>query len=426
MVLGFLFLCILALFLIGAPIFVALGMGTSLAILVEGSYPLTLVPQRMFVGLDSWPIMAIPLFMLAGNLMDKGGMSKRIVDFCSAAIGFVKGSLAMVSVLASMIFAAISGSATAGTAAIGSIIIPAMREKGYNMSFVTVLLSAAGSIGPVIPPSILMVLIGNSTGASVGKLFMAGMIPGILVGVALMTYSYIHASRGGAAYLETETFDPRRVVKTFISAIPGLGLPFIIIGGIVTSIFSATEAAGVACLYGFLVGKFIYKEITMKDVPEIFLKSAQTASGIMVITGTAYIFAWFITAMQLPTLLIAAMESFIHSQFQFLIFLNVVLFIVGMFMESFSAIIVLMPILFPVATAYGVDPIHFGAIVCVNLAIGYVTPPYGATLFVSCGMTGKSVKDVLPYVVPVIISMVIVLIIVTYFPAVYMWLPNMM
>ena len=424
--LGFLFICVLALLLLGAPIFVALGMGTTLSILADGQFSLSLIPQRMFVGLDSWPIMAIPLFMLAGNLMDQGGMSKRIVAFANAAIGFVKGSLAMVAVLAAMIFAAISGSATAGTAAIGSIMAPPMREKGYDMRFATVLLSAAGSIGPIIPPSILMVLIGYSTGASVGQLFMGGLIPGILIGIALMIYSYIHASRGGPAYVQTTKFDPKAVRKTFLAALPGLGLPLIIIGGIISGIFSATEAAGVAALYGFIIGKFVYKEIKMKDVPGIFLKSAETASAIMIITAAAYIFAWFITALQLPQLLTVAMESWIHSRFGFLIFLNITLFIVGMFMESFSAIIVLMPILFPVATAYGLDPIHFGVIVCVNLGIGYVTPPYGATLFVSCGITGKGVREVVPFVFPVIFAMLVVLIIVTYFPGLYMWLPNMM
>ncbi len=423
---GFLFFAILGCILLGAPIFVALGMGTTMSIMLEGTFPLTLVPQRMFAGLDSWPIMAIPMFMLAGNLMDQGGMSKRIVKFANASIGFVKGSLAMVAVLASMIFAAISGSATAGTAAIGSIMTPAFREKGYNMSFVTVLLSAAGSIGPIIPPSILMVLIGYSTGASVGQLFLGGFIPGVMIGLALMVYSYIHASRGGDAYLQTTKFDPKEARRTLFSALPGLGLPIIIIGGIISGVFSATEAAAVATLYGFLVGMFIYKEITLKDLPGIFIKSAVTAASIMIITGAAYIFAWFITAKQVPQLLIGFLNSYITAEWQFLIFLNVVLFIVGMFMESFSAIIVLMPIFFPVATAYGIDPIHFGVIVCINLAIGYVTPPYGATLFVACGLTGKSVREVVRFVPPVILAMLVVLLIVTYLPQTYLWLPQMM
>lgn len=423
---GLLFIGVLACILLGAPIFVALGMGTTIPIILQGAFPLTLVPQRMFAGLDSWPIMAIPMFMLAGNLMDQGGMSKRIVDFANAAIGFVKGSLAMVAVLACMIFAAISGSATAGTAAIGSIMTPAFREKGYNMSFATVLLSGAGSIGPIIPPSILMVLIGYSTGASVGQLFLGGLIPGILVGISLMVYSYIHASRGGDAYLQTTKFDIKEVNRTFLAALPGLGLPIIIIGGIISGIFSATEAAAVATFYGFLIGLFVYKEITIKDLPEIFVKSAQTAASIMIITGAAYIFAWFITAKQVPQMLTSFLESYISAEWQFLIFLNVVLFIVGMFMESFSAIIVLMPIFFPVACAYGVDPIHFGVIVCINLAIGYVTPPYGATLFVACGLTGKGVREVIRYVPPVILSMLVVLMIVTYLPQTYLWLPKMM
>lgn len=424
--LGFLFLCILILFLIGTPIFVALGMGTTIAMLADGQFPLTLIPQRMFVGLDSWPLMAIPLFMLAGNLMDQGGMSKRIVNFANAAIGFVKGSLAMVTVLAAMIFAAISGSATAGTAAIGSIMTPAMREKGYNMGFVTVLMAAAGSIGPIIPPSILMVLIGYSTGVSVGKLFLGGFVPGVMIGIALMIYSYIHASRGGEAYLQTTKFSSKAAFRTFLAALPGLGLPIIIVGGIIGGIFSATEAAAVAAFYGFIVGMFVYKEIKIRDLPRVFLKSAETASAIMIITAAAYIFAWFITAMQLPAYLTQLMSSFITTKGAFLVFLNITLFIVGMFMESFSAIIVLMPILFPVAQAYGIDPIHFGVIVCVNLGIGYVTPPYGATLFVSCGITGKSIKEAAPYVVPVVFAMTVVLLIITYFPQSFMWLPQLL
>lgn len=247
-----------------------------------------------------------------------------------------------------------------------------------------------------------------------------------MIGVALMVYSYIHASRGGDAYIQTTKFDPKEVRRTMFSALPGLGLPIIIIGGIISGIFSATEAAAVAVVYGFLVGMFIYKEITLKDLPGIFVKSAQTAAGIMIITGCAYIFAWFITAKQLPQLLIQVMNTFITSKTAFLIFLNIALFLVGMFMESFSAIIVLMPILFPVATAYGIDPIHFGVIVCINLAIGYVTPPYGATLFVACGLTGKSVREVFPFVIPTILAMLVVLIIVTYFPQTYLWLPQLM
>ena len=423
------FVAIIILFIIGAPILIGLGMGTTVGILLDGTFPLELIPQRMFTGLDSWPILAIPLFMLAGNLMDQGGMSKKIVDCASAWLGFIKGSLAMVCVATSMVFAGISGSSTADTAAVGSILMPSMKEKGYDMRFATVLQAGAGAIGPIIPPSILMVLIGYSTSTSVGKLFLCGIIPGILVGLSLMLYSYIHVRRHkgdvGAAYAETEKFDLKYALKTTWTALPGILLPFIIIFGIVGGVFTATEGAGIAVLYGLIVALFVYRGIGFKDLPKLFLKSAETAAMIVAISATAYIFSWFITAKQVPALLTAFMNANITSAFGFLIFLNITLFIIGMFMESFTAIIVLMPILFPVATSYGIDPLVFGTIVCVNLAVGYVTPPYGATLFVSCGLTGKSIREVLPFCLPVIIAMVIALLITTYFPQVYMWIPNM-
>lgn len=420
-----LFLGILFFFLIGTPIAVGLGLGTTISIILDGNFPLVLVPQRMFTGLDSWPIMAIPLFMFAGNLMDEGGLSQKIVEFAEAWVGWLKGSLAMVCVLASMVFAGISGSSTADTAAVGAILMPAMREKGYDMRFASVLQAGAGAIGPIIPPSILMVLIGYSTNTSVGQLFMCGVIPGILVGVSLMVYSYIHASRRGAAYVSTAPFDFKTAMKKTWIAMPGIGLPFIIIFGIVGGVFTATEGAGIAVLYGLIVALFVYKEITVKDLPRLLLKSAESASMIIIITAAAYIFSWFITAKQIPQLLVTFMNTYIHSRFLFLIFLNIILFIIGMFMESFTAIIVLMPILFPVATSFGISPLHFGTIVCVNLAIGYVTPPYGATLFVSCGLTGKSIKEVVPFCFPVIAAMLVALIIVTYCPGLYMWLPNL-
>ena len=420
-----LFLGILFLFLIGAPIAVGLGLGTTVSIILDAKFPLVLIPQRMFTGLDSWPIMAIPLFMFAGNLMDEGGLSKKIVDFAEAWVGWIRGSLAMVCVLASMIFAGISGSSTADTAAVGAILMPAMREKGYDMRFASVLQAGAGAIGPIIPPSILMVLIGYSTNTSVGQLFMCGIIPGVLVGVSLMVYAYIHASRRGDAYVSSSPFCLKEALKRTWAALPGIGLPFIIIFGIVGGVFTATEGAGIAVLYGLIVALFIYREITVKDLPRLLLKSAESASMIIIITAAAYIFSWFITAKQIPQLLVTFMNTYIHSKFLFLIFLNVVLFIIGMFMESFTAIIVLMPILFPVATSFGISPLHFGTIVCVNLAIGYVTPPYGATLFVSCGLTGQSIKEVVPYCFPVIAAMLVALIIVTYCPDLYMWLPNL-
>jgi len=372
-VIAVLFICIGLFFIIGMPIAFAMGVGTLFAMIYSGEIPLVLIPQRMFTALDSWLVMAIPLFMLAGKLMSEGGMSKRIVNFATELFGFVKGGLAMISVAASMVFAGVSGSSTADTAAIGSIMLPAMKEKGYNMKFATALQAAAGSIGPV------------------------------------------HALKGGKAYLPTvESFSLKRVFKTGISALPGLGLPFIIIFGIVGGVFTATEAAVIAVVYGFLVGIFIYREIKIKDIPNILLESVKLACIVMFVVTTAFLFAWIVTAKQLPFILSNFMQAHVSSQVGFFIFLNILLIIVGMFMESFSAILVL---------------VHFGVVVTVNFAIGYITPPYGATLFVSCSLTGKSIREVTrevtPYIIPIALSMLVVLIIITYFPSTFMWIPNM-
>jgi C4-dicarboxylate transporter DctM subunit len=416
---------LVVLFMLGVPIAFALGLGSLFALLTDASLPMVLVPQRMFTALDSWPIMAIPLFMLAGELMSRGGMSRRIVDFAMACFGFVRGSLGMVTVLASMVFAGVSGSSTADTAAVGSILLPAMRDKGYDMRFGTALQAAAGAIGPIIPPSILMILIGYMTDTSVARLFLGGIVPGVLIGVALMVVAHRFARKKGGDQTTTP-FQWRRVLRTGKNALPGLGLPFIIIFGILGGVFTATEAAVAAVVYGLGVGLFIYREITWKELPGMFLKAAETACVVMFIAATAQLFAWLVTVNRLPALLEGFMQDHVGSRVLFLILLNVVLLLIGMFMESFSAVIVFLPILFPVALTFGIDPVHFGIIATVNLAIGYITPPYGATLFVACGISGQSVRAVTARVLPILAAMILVLILVTYVPQSFMWIPRLM
>lgn len=424
-----LILSLLAFFAIGMPIVFAIGVSTLIATIYQGTLPLASLPQRMFVSLDNWVTIAIPLFMLAGNLMTEGGMSQRIVDFFNEVFRFIRAGLALINVAASMLFAGVSGSSTADTAAIGSIMFPIMKKAGYNMKWATALQSAAGSIGPVIPPSILMILIGFQTETSIAKLFLGGLIPGVLIGIGLMIISYFHVKMGGEDYVpldKVEPFSIKRFLLAGWSALPGLGLPFIIIFGIITGIFTATEAAVVAVVYGLFVGIFIYRELKIKNLPRIFMESAKTACVIMIIVATASFFGWFVAINQYTRVLINFMSIYVKSVYSFLLFLNIFLLIVGCFMESYTAIIVLMPIFFPIAKMYGIDPVHFGVIVCVNLAIGYITPPYGATLYVACGLTGKSVREVTPYILPIFIMMVIVLLVITYFPNVFMWVPNML
>ena len=408
------------------PIAFAMGTGTLVALVFGSEIPLMIIPQRMFFGLNSWLLMAIPLFMLAGQLMIHGGMSKRLVEFTSELFGFIKGSLGYISVAASMIFAGVSGSSAADTAAVGSIMLPIMKERGYNMNFATALQAAAGSIGPIIPPSLLMIIIGYVTDTSVSQLFLGGVIPGLLIGVGLMIVVYIHASKGGKAYLQTrEDLNMKRLLSTGISALPSLGLPFIIIFGIVGGVFTITEAAVIAVVYGFIVGMFIYKEISIRDVPKILFESAELATIILFIQTTAFLFAWLITVNELPANLSNSLLSIISSKTGFYIMYIILLLLVGMVMESFSATIIFIPLIFPIAQSFGVDPVHFGVVTTVGWAIGYITPPFGATLFVSCSLTNISIREVTPHILPIVIAMLVVLLIITFFPDSVLWLPRL-
>jgi len=411
--------------LIGMPIAFAMGTGTLVALVFGSDLPLMIIPQRMFFGLNSWLLMAIPLFMLAGQLMVHGGMSKRLVAFTTELFGFIKGSLGYISVVASMIFAGVSGSSAADTAAVGSIMLPIMKERGYNMNFATALQAAAGSIGPVIPPSLLMILIGYVTDTSVSQLFLGGIIPGILIGIGLMIVVFIHTKKGGEAYLQTiEKFSIKRVLRAGISALPSLGLPFIIIFGIVGGIFTVTEAAVIAVVYGFFVGIIIYKEISFSDVPKILFDSAILATIILFIQTTAFLFAWLITVNDLPANLSNALLAIISSQKGFYVIYIILLLFIGMVMESFSATIIFIPLIFPIAQSYGIDPVHFGVVTTVGWAIGYITPPFGATLFVSCSLTDVSIREVSPHILPIVLAMLVVLLIITFYPQSVLWLPQ--
>jgi C4-dicarboxylate transporter DctM subunit len=413
------------LFVIGVPIAFALGAGASIAILWEGGLPISIVAQRMFFGLDSWLLMAIPLFMLAGQLMSVGGMSTRLVAFATELFGFVRGSLAIISVVASMVFAGVSGSSTADTAAVGSILLPLMDERGYDMRFATALQAAAGSIGPIIPPSLLMILIGFTTSTSVSALFLGGIIPGLLIGLGLIVVAYVHAVRGGDAYLPSNPgVSLRRLVRTGVAAAPALGMPVVILVGIVGGFFTTTEAAVIAVIYGLFVSMFVYREITFAQLPRLIMRSAELAAVIMFIQTTAFLFVWLITVHEAPAALARFMVEWVSGPGTFFLLYLPLLLLVGAVMESFSATVVILPIVFPIAQSFGVDPVHFGVVTTVGWAIGYVTPPFGATLFVACTLSGKSIRETTPYIVPMVISMLVVLLLITYFPAIVLWIPS--
>ena len=331
----------------------------------------------------------------------------------------------MVTVMASMLFAGISGSSTADTAAVGSIMLPAMRRGGYDMRFAAALQAAGGAIGPVIPPSILMIVIGYVTGTSVAQLFLAGVVPGVLIGLGLMAVAYRQALKAGPDFDPPVPFEMRKTLVAGAKALPALGLPVLIVFGLLGGVFTATEAAAAAVVYGLVVGLFLYGEIGWRDLPSIALEAAERSSVVLFIAATAMLFAWLVAAHQMPQALGALLQEHISSRLAFLIFLNLALLLIGMFLESFSAVIVFMPILFPLAVDFGIDPLHFGILATVNLAIGYITPPYGATLFVACGIAEENVRAVSARVVPMLIVMLVVLIVVTYWPDTVLWLPRL-
>lgn len=419
------FATMVALFAINTPVAFAIGAAALAAILYTGDLPLTVLPQRIFVGLDSFPLLAAPLFILAGEIMNAGAMSARLVSFATALLGHVRGSLAMVTVAASMFFAGVSGSATADTAAVGSILIPAMIRRGYSAGFATALQACAGCIGPIIPPSIVMVIYGWVAGVSVGDLFLGGVFPGVAVGLALMLASYLQARRGGAAYAGDMRPPVTEVVRRGVGALPALGMPVIILGGIMGGVFTATEAATVAVFYAFVVELVIYRDIPLRALPRVLVDSAVRSTVVMVVVAMAALLGWVVTYAGIPDRVGDFLIATSPNHLVLLLGLNVLFLVVGTFMEAYAAIILLVPILLPAVKQFGIDPVHFGVIVTVNLCIGMVTPPLGVTLFVSCSISGEPISRVLKPLAPLLAFMIAVLILITYVPATVLFLPQL-
>jgi C4-dicarboxylate transporter DctM subunit len=421
------FIAFLVLIFSGTPIVFALGL-TSALFLGIMEVPLNTVSQRMIAGLDSFPIMAIPFFVLAGQIMEKGGIAKRIVEWASALVGWITGSLLLVTIVAGTGFAAVSGSGSAATAAIASIMLPEMRKRGYNIDFSAVTLAAAGVLGPIIPPSIMMIVLAtcSSVPISVEDLFLGGVLPGIIMACGLMLYSWRFACKHGDAYKEDVPFTLGRLLRTTVHAIPAFLMPVIIVGGIIGGVFTPTEAAAVAVFVGLFVSFFIYRELSIKELPEVIIRSAAISSSIMMIIATATIFSWLIANKNVPELLASAMMNFSDSPYVFLILINIALIIIGMFMESNSAILILIPVLMPMAVNnFGIDPVHLGVLVVANLSVGMLTPPYGICLFVSASISGRSITQVSRYVwIPTAI-LIATLLLMTYVPQTVTFLPSL-
>ena len=407
------------------PVGIALGISTMGALMYGGTLSLTSIPQALVTSCDSFPILAIPLFILSGDLMGAGGVSTRILNVCNVFFGRITGGIAIVTVLVCMFFAAVSGSGPATVAAVGTMVVPTMLKLGYDKPFVLALVATAGSIGVIIPPSIPMVIFGVSTGASVTSLFMGGFFPGIMIGLALITYCYIHCKRRGF----TGTADPFKweVAKAALwDAKWALINPVIILGGIYAGIFTPTEAAAVAAMYAFFCGAFFHRELTVKKFLKAVSTSCSTTATTMVILGCATAFCKVITIEQIPQMVTAGLMTISTNKIVLLLMINVLLLIIGCFMDTTPAILIMAPILLPVAQAIGVDPIHFGLIMVTNLAIGFITPPLGINLFVASRIADSPMEVILKGIVPFILTMLGCLMLITFIPQIVMFLPNLM
>ena len=422
--LSLLMLSFIVILAVGTSIGVALSLSAGIVFYFVMDTPLIVVPQRMFTSIDSFSFMAVPFFMLAGAFMSAGGVTKRIVDFSMSLVGTLAGGLALVVAVAGMFFAALSGSSAATTAAIGASMIDEMEKRGYPRSFAAAVVASGGTVGIVIPPSITMVVYGSIANTSVADLFMGGFAPGVLMGASMCLVSWVIAKKKG--YKGEGEFSFARVGKSFIECFWALMMPVIILGGIYGGIFTPTEAAAVAAFYGAFVGFFIYRELKIKDFPKVLMNAAVATTMIMFVVGGANIFGWILTSAQIPHKLAQAFTTITSDPIVFLMLVNVLLLVIGTLVNASAAVVILTPILLPVVLALGIDPMFFGVLMVVNLAIGCITPPVGLDLFIVSSITGVSIDEVTKKVLPYLYILLVDLVILTYFPKIITFLPELM
>lgn len=408
----------------GMPIAFVLGI-SSLVYLIKIEMPLVLIPQRMFVGLNSFLLLAVPLFVVAGKLMNETGITDKLVAFASLLLGRLRGGLAYVNIVASMLFAGITGTGAADTSAIGSVMIPAMIKQGYRADYSAAVTAISSVIGPVIPPSLAMLVYAAIAQVSVAKLFLGGVIPGILLGLVQIAIAAFYA-RVKHHPLRMEKFTFRRSVKITCEAVVGLVMPLIIIGGILSGVFTATESATIAVFYALLIGFFVYRKLTFSKLKTVLLEAGILIGPVLVIIATANLFGWILTAEAIPEKIANLIALMTSNPYLILLLMNMVFLFVGTFMETLASIILLTPIFLPLITGIGVDPIHFGIILVVNLNIGLATPPLGVCMFIACPLAGISIKDFVKAIWPFLLGSIGVLFLITYIPGLVMFIPNLM
>lgn len=419
------FLALVVVLILNVPVGFGIGLSSIVAILADGRLSSTYIGEQIIAGTDSFPLMAIPLFILSGELMGAGGVSKRLLNVCNVFFGRFTGGLATVTVVLCMFFAAVSGSGPATVAAIGTMVVPAMLEKGYDRKFALALVACAGSIGVIIPPSIPMVIYGVSTTTSISSLFMAGFFPGILIGISLILMCYIICKKNGWKGDERR-YTAKEKWVTVWDAKWALINPIIILGGIYAGIFTPTEAAAIASVYAFLCGMFIYKELNWKQLFDTIAKACLTTGTILIIVGCATAFAKILTIERIPNLLTEKILGMTDSKILVLLFVIVLLLVVGCFMDTTPAMMILAPILLPVVESFGMNPVHFGMIMVTTLAVGFITPPLGVNLFVAARVGNTSLEEVCSGIIKFVIIMVIDVLLITFIPQISMFLPNLL
>ncbi|WP_193142832.1 MULTISPECIES: TRAP transporter large permease [unclassified Meridianimarinicoccus] len=409
--------------IIGLPVAVTLGVSSLSYLLIMG-IPAVVMPQKMYAGMDVFVLLSIPGFILAGNLMNRGGITERIIRFANSLVGWIRGGLGLTNVGASMLFGGITGTAVADAASIGGVMIPGMKKAGYPADFSAAVTAASSTVGPIIPPSVPMIIVGALSGISVGKMFLAGAIPGILMGLAMMVTTYLIARKKNFPKQDWQGFS--EIGKSFAGAFWALAMTGIILYGLLSGIATPTETAIVASVYAMVIGLFIYRELPVLEIPKIVVDSAVSATGILLLVGFANVFGWILVSEQIPQAIASAVLSMTDNKFLVILIINILLLLVGMFMETIAALIILFVPLLALAVAVDIEPLHFATFAVLNLMIGLTTPPLGVCLFVCAGIARLPLTPVVIAILPFLFTNILVLLLVSYVPAISTWLPSVL
>jgi len=419
-----LFLLMLVLFAIAMPVAWSMAIASGLYMLLGPKIPLQGLVQRMIGGIDTFPLLAIPFFILAGNLMNTGGITERLVRFSRALVGHIRGGLAHVVVVTNMIMAGMSGSGIADAAGSGAVLIPAMKRAGYGVPFSAAVVGAAGTIGPIIPPSIPFVIYGSLANTSIGRLLLAGAVPGVLMGILLMIFVYFIARRRN--YPSEVKASRSELARATLHAIPPMGLPIIILGGIIAGVMTPTEAACAGAAYAFVLGVFVYRELKLRDLPKVITESVAGTAAVAIIISAAQPMGWILTYEQAPLKVLALFQDANFSKAALLLIINVIMLVLGCFLEGLAVMVMAVPVLMPLLRQAGIDPLHFGVLFVLNIMIGTITPPVGTIMYVVCALGKISIAEFGREVWPFILALIACLFIVTYTPILSTWLPDLL